>query len=221
PPPPPPAPVARPAAPTRPVARPLMPTTRAELGADGEPVSHEMRRKAEKIFEQAEKDFASGNLSSARMNAKLATIYDPGNPVYKEALEKYDRAAKDGSAKPKNRPRELVLFEEAQTAEGRGEFEMAVKLLEKAISINDEVGPIHNRLGVVLAIHLKEYERAVTCIQRAIELDPNNLSYKNNLGKVLAMQQAKLDREPKKKSFFKESENEVIIKARKFRPKEF
>ncbi|MBI5493453.1 MAG: tetratricopeptide repeat protein [Deltaproteobacteria bacterium] len=190
-------------------------------------ISHEQRYKAAKIFEQALKDLASGNVASARMNAKLAVIYDAGEPRYKEALDEWEKMAVAAAEPAKGKAREVELFESAQVAEGRGEFKEAVRLLEQAVEANGEVGALHNRLGVVLATRLKDFDRATEALQRAIELEPDNPTFKNNLGKVLAWAEAARDKDPKrgkkKGGFFSrgQEEEKVVIKAHKYRPKMF
>jgi hypothetical protein len=183
-------------------------------------VSHAMRMKADKIFEQALKDLASGNLSSARMNAKLAVIYNPGERRFAEALKEWESAVQV-HAKSTNKPPEVALFDQAQAAEARGDFKEAVRLLEQALSANPEVAAIHNRLGVILATRLKEFDRASVALQRAIELDPNNPSIKNNLGKVLGMQQDKLEKNPRRGIFGGKDEGDIVVKHRTYRPKLF
>mgnify|MGYP000352280023 CR=1 FL=1 len=98
-------------------------------------------------------------------------------------------------------------------------------MLEQAIIANGEVPALHNRLGVILATRLKEYPRAVRALERAIDLDPDNFSFKNNLGKILSMQADDEDGAPKKKGglfgLLKKDDQQVIVRARKYRPKEF
>jgi len=212
-----PAPQPPPAAPTR---------SMAALEDGPERPSHEKRYKAKKIFEQALKDVASGNMSSARMNAKLATIYDPSDSRYREALAEWDRLASPDRAPAGGKAREVELFEKAQDAEAKGDFKEAVRLLEEAVKVKPDAAGLYNRLGVVLATRLKEFVRATQVLQKAIDLDPDNPTYKNNLGKVLAWEQAADEREPKKKKrgLFggsKKEDAEVVIKTRKYRPKEF
>jgi hypothetical protein len=216
-----------PAAPEAPAARKAAPAPRAVEGEGGGEISHEQRYKAQKIFEQALKDVAAKNMSSARMNAKLATIYDPHEARYQNALRDWDKLGNAAPGAAPGRAREVELFEKAQEAEMRGDFKEAVKLLEQAIQAKPDAAGLYNRLGVVLATRLKEFDRAFTVLEKAIELDPDNPSFKNNLGKVLAWQEAASERDKKKKGgFFSKREkdkdaDQVVIRAKKFRPKEF
>jgi hypothetical protein len=180
-------------------------------------VGFEQARKAEKIFEQAMKDHAEGRTSSARMNAKLASQFDPSVPAYKEFLESLDAAApKPGSVKP----RELVLFEEASNAEGRGDYERAAELLQQAIDINGKAAALYNRLGVVLSIRLKRHEEALAHLKKAIELEPGSLVYMNNFSKVTAMLESALEKDPEARKGKKDGKQEKVA-IKKMRPKMF
>jgi Tetratricopeptide repeat len=183
-------------------------------------VPFEQARKAEKIFEQAQKDHAAGRLSSARMNAKLATQFDGSVPAYKELLAMLDEAA--AGQKPATvKPREVQLFEQASEAEGRGDYRKAVQFLKQALEINNKAAQLYNRLGVVLSIRLKEHDEALGYLKRAIELEPGSLVYMNNFSKVTAALESQLERDPeeKKKNSRMDRDNKVDIK--KMRPKMF
>jgi hypothetical protein len=182
-------------------------------------VSHEIRRKAEKIFEQAQKDLIAGNVASARMNAKLATNFDNSVPAYKEFVEEIDRQMKGkapsaGTKAPQ--PPELRLFEEASIAEGKGDLKKAVKLLEDAIEVNPKAGPLYNRLGVILATRLKRFDEALAHLKRAVELEPGNLVYMNNFSKVTGMQQSALEKAPERGD-----KKTKTVPVKKMRPKLF
>jgi hypothetical protein len=182
-------------------------------------VPFEQARKAEKIFEQATKDHAAGRISSARMNAKLAAMYDPTVPAYAEFLADLD--AQGANAKPPGggKPRELVLFEQANEHEGRGDYEKAVKLLEEAIAINPKAAALRNRLGVVLSIRLKRHSEALDQLRVAIELEPGNIVFMNNFSKVTALLDSQLEKGPQKG---KKGKNDIQrVEVRKVRPKMF
>ena len=152
-------------------------------------VSFEYRRKAEKIFEEAEADFAAGRVGSARMNAKLASIYNPHEPRYSETLKRWEEisVASASPVEPAASPNQR-LVENAKRAERQGHYEEAVRLLRQALENDPNAAPLLNHLGVILATRLQQYQEASTAIMRAIELNPQNLAYKNNLGKILARQ---------------------------------
>lgn len=143
-----------------------------------------MREKARKLFEDAMKDYREGRIGAARMNAKLATIYDPANEEYRTALEQWGKGGRRRAQQQASSY--AVLYEEAQEREGNGDVEGAVTLLLQGAEEFPDIAAIQNRLGVLLAIHKREYDRASAYIQRAIELDPENLHYKSNLGKILS-----------------------------------
>jgi hypothetical protein len=215
------APAAPPAAPAPPVRPPTvmrggLPTMRPAAQST---VPFEQARKAEKIFEQALKDHAEGRISSARMNAKLAAMYDPSVDTYRDFCTELD--AQGANAKPPGggKPRELVLFEQAAEAEGKGQFDKAVKLLQEAVALNPKAAALRNRLGVVLSIRLKEHGDALEQLRMAIELEPGNIVYMNNFSKVTALLDSQLDKGPADSRGRGDRQAKVEIK--KMRPKLF
>ncbi len=196
---------------------PPRPPTVARISAASS-VPFELRKKAERIYEQALKDQAEGRTASALMNAKLATNFDPSVPAYKELFDSLGAAPK---AKPKGpQARELVLFEQASEAEGRGDYERAAKLLEEAIGVNPKAAALYNRLGVVLSIRLKRHDEALAHLKRAIELEPGSIVYMNNFSKVTGLLESVLEKDPKARKGKKgDDENKVAIK--KMRPLKF
>lgn len=155
---------------------------------NAEPVDNARMLKAQKLFEQALKDKAEGNLVSARMNMKLALTFDPSNPLYNQAFEDLN---KNPDAKPKGvgsgaleKAREL--YNAATEAENSGNVDRAIELLERAIEESKQAA-FYNRLGVILAMKKHSFVRAQELIERAIELAPGNNAYEKNLQKILSM----------------------------------
>jgi len=148
----------------------------------------QLKEKAARLFADAEEDFAAGRVGAARMNAKLASIYDAENPTYKKALDEWENPEQ---VSDDEKPPEVVLYEQAQKAEAKGRVDEAMSLLRDGLQKNPDVPAIHNRLGVLLALQKKDYEKAAACIRKAIELEPENLHYKNNLGKILSRKKRK------------------------------
>jgi Flp pilus assembly protein TadD len=189
-------------------------------------VPFELRKKAERIYEQAVKDRDEGRLASAVMNAKLAINFDPTVPSYKEFHEELLRqragAAAPPRARPDDVPRELALFGQANDAEGRGEYEKAVKLLREAIDLNPKAAALHNKLGVVLSIRLKRHEEALGHLKQAVDLEPGSVVYMNNFSKVTGLLESVLENDPKarkKKGALDDGGGRVEIK--KIRPLKF
>lgn len=142
--------------------------------------------KAQKLFDQALKDKAEGNLVSARMNMKLALTFDPSNELYQQAFEDLSKnpdAVIGGT--PEGRSRARQLYDEATEAENHGNVDRAIELLEKALSESKQA-PFYNRLGVILATKKGEYVRAQALIEQALELAPGNTLYEKNMSKVLS-----------------------------------
>ena len=201
-------------APRAPAAfKPVVPTMRVSATSS---VPFELRKKAERIYEQALKDQAEGRLSSALMNAKLAMNFDSSVEAYGELFEALNKE----KAQPKGpRPRELVLFEQASEAEGKGEYDKAAKLLEQAIVINPRAAALYNRLGVVLSIRLKRHDEALAHLKRAIDLEPGSIVYMNNFSKVTGLLESVIEKGPQKKKKDAAADEKVAIK--KMRPKMF
>lgn len=211
---PPPSPPAAPTPPAAPSMKPVVATARVSAASQ---VPFELRKKAERIYEQALKDQAEGRISSAMMNARLAMNFDPTIDAYRELHE--DLARHKAAPKGGPRPQELVLFEQASEAEGRGDYQKAVKLLEQAIAINPRAGALHNRLGVVLSIRLKRHEEALAHLKTAIELEPGSLVYMNNFSKVTGLLESVIEKRPRKKE--KGSPQDERVAVKKIRPKMF
>jgi tetratricopeptide (TPR) repeat protein len=146
--------------------------------------TEDMRRKARNLFEQAQQDREVGRLGAARMNAKLATIYDPDNETYRRILAEWERPSSEAASA--TRPEYVVLYELAQEKEDNDDIDGAIVILEKGVRVAPNPAAFHNRIGVLLAMRKKDYERARDEIEKAIALEPKNDHYKNNLGKVMA-----------------------------------
>lgn len=144
--------------------------------------------KAAKLFEEALKDKAEGNLVSARMNMKLALTFDPSNALYAEAYEDLNKTAPAGGGNSTSRARQL--YDDATAAERAGKVDEAVSLLERALEEAKEPA-FYNRLGVLLAMKKGEFARAQKLIETALDMSPGNATYQHNLSKVLQMAAAK------------------------------
>ncbi|MCK6551932.1 hypothetical protein L6R52_39225, partial [Myxococcota bacterium] len=151
--------------------------------------------KAQKLFDQALKDKADGNVVSARMNMKLALTFDPTNELYQQAFDELSKGgagaggggvAPGGGPAPSPRSRAREHYDQATRAEETGNVDEAIALLEKALAESKEAAFL-NRLGVILAMKKKEFARAQALIENAIELAPGNATYQHNLRKVLSM----------------------------------
>jgi tetratricopeptide (TPR) repeat protein len=145
--------------------------------------TEDMRRKARNLFEQAQQDREVGRLGAARMNAKLATIYDPDNETYRRILAEWEKPSSEAASS--NRPEYVVLYELAPEQEDNDDIDAAIATLEKGVRAAPNPAAFHNRIGVLLAMRKKDYERARDEIEKAIALEPKNDHY-NNLGKVMA-----------------------------------
>jgi hypothetical protein len=152
-----------------------------------EPVDSGRMIKAQKLFDQALKDKAEGNLVSARMNMKLALTFDPSNARFAAA---FDDLSRNPEAQPKNagaaRNRARDLYDQATAAENHGDVDRALELLEKALEEAKQPA-FYNRMGVILAMKKREYARAQALVERAIELAPGNVTYERNLAKIVSL----------------------------------
>jgi hypothetical protein len=163
------------------------PSVRAN--ANRRPPTEDMRRKARNLMEQAQNDHAIGRIGAARMNAKLATIYDPENETYRRILAAWEDRPKAGSGDSSAmtaRPEYVQLYEAAQDLEDDDDIDGALAMLERGLRIAPNAAAFHNRIGVILAMRKREYARAADEIEKAISLEPDNPHYRNNLGKVMA-----------------------------------
>ena len=115
--------------------------------------------------------------------------------------------------------RELLLFEQASEAEGKGDYEGAVELLEQAIEIAPRAAALHNRIGVVLSVRLKRHEEALAHLRTAVEIEAGNIVFMNNYSKVTAMLDSELEKAPEKSKGKGDRNEKIAIK--KMRPKMF
>jgi hypothetical protein len=138
--------------------------------------------KAAKLFEEATKERAEGNLVSARMNMKLAMTFDSSNVLYQQAYEELLKMAPPGTPSASSRARDL--YDKASAAERLSRFDEAIELLEKALEEHKDAA-VYNRLGVLLAMKKNEFVRAQELIETALVLSPGNSTYQHNLSKVL------------------------------------
>jgi tetratricopeptide (TPR) repeat protein len=75
----------------------------------------------------------------------------------------------------------------ALIAHGRGQYELAATLFERAIAANDRIPQCYNSLGITLCA-LSRLEEAVACYRKALLLDPDYAEAHNNLGNALRSQ---------------------------------
>ncbi|MDP2339675.1 MAG: tetratricopeptide repeat protein [Deltaproteobacteria bacterium] len=183
-------------------------------------IPFELRKKAERIYEQALKDQAEGRTASALMNAKLAMNFDPSVPAYKELFDGLGTAQKGKPVVKGPQSRELILFEQASEAEGKGDYPKAVKLLEEAIAVNPKAAALYNRLGVVLSIRLKRHDEALAHLKRAIELEPGSIVYMNNFSKVTGLLESVLEKDPKARKKKGQADDQKV-EIKKMRPVKF
>lgn len=165
----------------------VQPPAPATPGKPRRPPTEDMRRKARNLMEQAQKDYGVGRIGAARMNAKLATIYDPENVEYRRILEAWEDKPKGSpsTASSMSRPEYVQLYEQAQDLEDEGDVDGALDVLLRGVRLAPNPAAFHNRIGVILAMRKREFDRAAAEIQKAIGLEPDNPHYRSNLGKVM------------------------------------
>ena len=165
----------------------VQPPPPAANGKPRRPPTEDMRRKARNLMEQAQKDYSIGRIGAARMNAKLATIYDPDNVEHRRILEAWDDKPKGSpaTASSMSRPEYVQLYEQAQDLEDEGDVDGALEVLFRGVRLAPNPAAFHNRIGVILAMRKREFDRAASEIQKAISLEPDNPHYRSNLGKVM------------------------------------
>ncbi len=179
-----------------------IPSGFSELGAErlhhGQKPSPENLKKARQLFDEAVRDHQAGRMSAARMNARLAALYDPDNALYAQTLAQWEggaatgERATDGSAASLSQDAQSELrslYDDAQDAENRGDFDGALALLRRGIVRYPTAAAFHNRVGVLLAMKKRDFDGAVAAIERAIEIDPDNMHYRSNLGKVMRVRE--------------------------------
>jgi hypothetical protein len=154
---------------------------------DGPVIDGARMLKAQKLFDEALKEKAEGNLLSARMNMKLALTFDPSNELYQKAFDELNKGgALQNMSLSASRMRARELYDMATQKEEMGDVDEAIALLERAMHESKEPA-FYNRLGVLMAVKKKDFTRAQQLIETAISMAPSNTTYQHNLGKVLSM----------------------------------
>jgi hypothetical protein len=141
----------------------------------------EAQQRAAGFFELAHSELQKGNRVRAHMYARLAAETDPEEPRYQELLKTWASAARAVQST------EGALIADADLAERQGNVHKAIALLQEAVEKNPKNAAVHNRLGLLLALKLKQYNKAAEHVMTAVELDADNVAYKNNLGKIIAL----------------------------------
>ncbi len=162
------------------------------------PIDPVRMAKGQKLYDQALKDKAAGNLISAKMNLKLALTFDPTNPMIRQAMEEVSKSNPEQAAS-----RAKMFYDKATTAERLGDVAGAIDYLEQALAEAKDAA-YYNRLGVLLATKKHEFLRAQELLEEALQRSPGNATYEQNLGKILQLAakaevEAREDRTPKKK----------------------
>lgn len=138
--------------------------------------------RAKVLHEAALHDREAGNFVSARMNLKLAIALDPDNQQY--AALYIDLLAERPPPSLIDHVGAEQLFHEATQAEGEGDFERAIAVLEKAIKLSRHP-VLLNRAGVLYATKRRDFAKAKELLEAAVEAAPYNPAYVHNLNKVL------------------------------------
>jgi tetratricopeptide (TPR) repeat protein len=158
------------------------------LGLDAEdPNAHLLRARARRYFGQMLEDKDKSDLLAARMNARLALMFDPNNEQYRIAYDELAVALAERARASDVSGRSLArrLYQDAARAEAEGDLDGAIQLLERAISESEDAA-FYNRLGVILATRMQDYGRAESLLRKASELAPKNEAYRHNLEKILS-----------------------------------
>lgn len=138
--------------------------------------------RAKVLHEAALHDREAGNFVSARMNLKLAIALDPDNQQYAALF--IDLLAERPPPSLIDHVGAEQLFHEATQAEGEGDFDRAIAVLEKAIKLSRHP-VLLNRAGVLYATKKRDFVKAKELLEAAVEAAPYNPAYVHNLNKVL------------------------------------
>lgn len=184
---PPPSAPASPAAPKRPAA-PGMSTARAAP----DPVVH---ARAMQLIEVALKELREGRKVTALAWVKMAAELVPGDPKIESLLASWNGAPATGaSALPLAPPaasaaqsEDQRLAAQARSLEAAGDVNGAANAYRRALKLKPSDPELYNRLGILLALRMKDLVGATAALKKALEFAPTNLAYRSNLGKVVKM----------------------------------
>lgn len=125
-------------------------------------------------------DLRAGKKARALTYARTAVELDPRNSKANALLADWAHADVVAKAEAEDR----VLVADAQRAEESGEYENAIALYKKAIALKPDDAELHNRLGILFALRMKDFTAATNALMKASELAPQNLAYRSNLSRV-------------------------------------
>ncbi len=136
------------------------------------------KSKAMYLFNDGMAEFRAGNYDAARKIFKQAIEYDPNSPVYYSMLESIHKEERLSDASK--------FFQAGILAyKQKNDFDRAVKLIRKAISLMPGQTSFHVRLAEIQATRAEARRDAIKNYEIAIDLDPGNLEIKMILAAFL------------------------------------
>ncbi|MCC7108438.1 MAG: tetratricopeptide repeat protein [Deltaproteobacteria bacterium] len=180
-------PAAAPAAPTRPAA-PSMSTARAAP----DPA---VQARAMQLIEVALQELREGRKVTALAWVKMAAELVPGDPKIESLLASWNGAPATGASPLPLPPppasaaqtEDQRLAAQARALEAAGDMNGAANAYRRALKLKPSDPELYNRLGILLALRMKDLIGATAALKKALENAPTNLAYRSNLGKVVKM----------------------------------
>lgn len=180
-------PASAPAAPKRPLA-PNMSTARP-------PADPAVQARAMQLIEVALKELREGRKVTALAWVKMAAELVPGDPKIESLLASWNGApatiASAVSAVPAapipGQTEDQRLAAQARSLEAAGDMNGAANAYRRALKLKPSDPELYNRLGILLALRMKDLIGATAALKKALEYAPTNLAYRSNLGKVVKM----------------------------------
>ena len=153
------------------------------------PADAAAKLKVQQMLELALKDLREGKKARALTYVRMAADLDPSDLKARSLLDNWNQA--EQIAKSDSEDQRLVA--DAQRCEDLGQFDLAANMYRKVIALKPSEPEPYNRLGIVLALRLKDYTGAINALMKAAELAPDNVAYRSNLGKIYKLSEGKAD----------------------------
>lgn len=156
------------------------PVPKSVQAAARQPVEPGARQKALQVLELGMTDLRAGKRARALTYVKMAAELDPTNEKAQSLLKDWGKADKLA----KSEAEDQLLVADAQRCEDQGQYDRAVELYRKALTLKPNEPELHNRIGILYALRLQDFSSATNSLMKACELAPDNLAYRSNLGKI-------------------------------------
>ena len=132
--------------------------------------------KAQAHFEEGKREYESGHYIKAASSLYLATQFDPGNAEYRTLNDEAQQFARNMRA--------LQFVNQAENAEGYGNWREALDFYQKAVECNPSEGLAYYRLAQLLYKKGDDTRGAVKQFRAAVVREPESTKFRLALAEI-------------------------------------